>query len=150
MNLLHRLFGNDFRDENSNAKFELYNVLCKSIIEASWNCYLTVKDEIEIQDTDEAQTLRVSIYFEYLNFYMHLTNRLAHFKLNHIQHNSMQKYVGEFISEIAINTFFNTQPQQVKDSITSDFIYNLNISEMDYSSSKEIISSHHDFTGNSV
>ena len=124
--------------------------ICMAIIKASNNCLETIKKFIEGTNYKEKQELEIYLFYEFIYFFMHLTNRIAFSEMNSQQIIRLQKYIGPIITETAVNSFFNHWPEDYKSKMISEFYVNINKAEFEYSESKELLSKEKQFTSNSL
>ena len=68
-----------------------------AIVQASQTCWKTLKPEINVANTKEKQRAEVSIFYEFLYFFMHLTMRSAFSRLTEQQIKRLQGYLGPLI-----------------------------------------------------
>jgi hypothetical protein len=121
-----------------------------AIVKASNSCFEQMKPFINNTDHKKRQKLEVYLFFEFLYFFMHLTIRYAFSQLNEKQISKLQRYLGPMIVVTAIDTFFMHWPDDLKQKLRSEFYDKLNEAELDYSSSKELMSKNKPFTGDSL
>ena len=121
-----------------------------AIIKAAYNCFTAIKPLINAPNDREREQLEVYVFYEFIYFFMHMTNRSAFSKINGQQIQKLQEVIGPVIAETAINTFFNHWPNEYKSRITSEFYEKVNITELEYSKSKELFSKEKPFTGDSL
>ncbi|HEX7411282.1 MAG TPA: hypothetical protein VF298_03995, partial [Bacteroidales bacterium] len=124
--------------------------ICIAIINASNNCYNSIKPFLDIPNDKEGQLHHVLIYYEFIYFFMHMTNRVAFSEMNTLQHRKLQDFIGPIIASTAIETFSSHWPDELKSRMISEFYENLNTAELQYSESKELWSEGKPFSGNSL
>jgi len=121
-----------------------------AIIKASHHCFETIKPFINAPNDKEKQQSEILLFYEFIYFFMHMTNRLAFSKISTKQIQKLQEFIGPIIAETAINTFFNHWPDDYKSRMNSEFYEKVNITELEYSKSKELFSKDKPFTSDSL
>ena len=160
MRIFDKLFDSRFERElkrkistNKNEverEFKPIGDISLAIIKASHQCFETIKPFIDNPNNKEKQQNEILLFYEFIYFFMHLTNRIAVSDMNSQQFTKLQEYIGPIISGAAVDTFFNHWPEDIKSRMNSDFYENLNIAEYEYSKSKEIFSEKKPYTSDSL
>lgn len=116
--------------------------LSKKIFEDSLSCAESLRSDLEDKcgkDSKEFQSKYVPVIFEFMYFFLHLTNRSAFSQLGHEKRNKLQSQLAPLVIEPTIDAFFGHWPKDLKDGIKNDFYSNLNNAEMGYGSCKELL-----------
>ena len=121
-----------------------------AIIKASSNCFEYTKPSVKGSNEKEIKKNEILVYYDFIYFFMHLTMRMASSKLIRNQFEKLQECLGPFISQTAINSFFQDWPEESKSKMLSNFFDGLNAAELDYSESKEFMVKDDLISGNSL
>lgn len=116
--------------------------LSKIIFDDSLSCAESLRSDLEEKygkDSKEFQSKYVPVVFEFMYFFLHLTNRSAFSQLGHEKRNRLQSLLAPLVIEPTIDAFFGHWPKNLKDGIKNDFYSNLNNAEMGYGSCKELL-----------
>jgi hypothetical protein len=80
----------------------------------------------------ETWTAYILVFYEFLYFFTHLTNRCAHQRFGPDKVERIQKELFPLIVEVAVNSWFADWPDEKKSGIRTEFVQNLNVAEMEY------------------
>lgn len=124
--------------------------ICMYIIRSSYECSEGVKHFISIKDDKKKQEAEIYVFYEFIYFFMHVTNRLAFANLTQEQREYIQKIIGPIIVSTAIDSFFAHWPDNLKNNMTSEFYSKLNDQELEYSTVKKLFSKDNPFGDDSL
>jgi hypothetical protein len=116
--------------------------LGKRVFERSLLCAESLRPDLEAKfgkDSKEFQSKYFPILFEFMYFFLHLTNRSAFAQLGHEKRVKLQGELGRPAIDAMIETYFGHWPKNLKDGIERDFYNNLNNAEMEYGSCKALL-----------
>ncbi len=160
MNLFSTLFGTptekdlkrkfkDIQKETEQRMRPLGNI-GMAIIKASDYCSTEMKAFIDDDNNTRRQEKEVYLLYEFVYFFMHMTMRYAFGRLSEPQIGKLQGSLGPIIVGTAIDSFFLHWPEDLKEKMRSEFYENLNNAELEYGTSKELLSKDEPFTGESL
>jgi hypothetical protein len=132
---------NTFKKDKS-AIVELSNVIFKS----SLDCAEALKNYLNDFTEKERQERWIYILFEFIYFFMHMTNRIAFGKLGNEGRIKLQDELAPLIIGPTIESLFGHWPRKLKQGIKNDFYEKLNDAEIEYSGCNELLSKDHPFT----
>lgn len=117
------------------------NKLAKTILNAANYCAESLKKELKsnLYDKKERDEKYIHIYFEFIYFFMHLTNRIVFNIAGNDVRSRFTAYFGNFMAELSIESIIGHWPQELKDKIRDSFFENLNDAELEYSTSKSLL-----------
>ncbi len=121
-----------------------------AIVKASDYCFKEMKPFIDDTDEKRKQEREIYVFYEFIYFFMHMTMRYAFGRLSEPQITKLQGFLGPIIVGTAIDSFFFHWPEDLKGKMRSEFYEKLNNAEIEYSSSKELLSKDKPFTGDSL
>jgi len=136
----------NFFKRNKTSIIQLSDVIFKNSLE----CAEEVKQYIDDLPDPEFQLTYIYILFEFMYFFMHMTNLIAYALLGDAKRRKLQKKLGPIIIGSTIETYFGDGPQKMKEEIRNHFFKQLNILEIEYSDCTELLSKDHPFTGNAL
>jgi hypothetical protein len=119
------------------------NDLCLSIIWAADRCAKAVQSCSKIDPKAHGgrpELQQVYIFYEFIYFFLHITNRQAHRKLGPTLVATLQKEITPVIVPTAVDTFFAHWPETYKSGIEGTFYEKLNDAEMEYANCRGLIS----------
>jgi hypothetical protein len=128
---------NRFR-KNESASVQL----SKKVFQKSLSGAQALKPDLENKfgkDTKEFQSKYFPVLFEFMYFFLHVTDRLAFNQLGPERRNQLIDSLVPPTIDATIETYFDHWPQKSKDSIRKDFYSNLNTSQTEYGSCKELL-----------
>lgn len=132
---------NTFKKDKS-AIGELSNVIFKT----SLDCAEKLKNYLNDSPEKERQEKWIYVLFEFIYFFMHMTNRIAFGKLGNEGRIKLQGELGPLVIEPTIKSLFGHWPNKFKEGIKNEFYEKLNDAEMEYSGCNELLSKDHPFT----
>lgn len=160
MSLFSKLFGSsDERKAKRIIKQTEHDVIrttkplgdiATAIIKASYACSQKLNSMLNIPDEKGKKEAEVLVFYEFIYFFMHLTMRSAFSQMNENQIERFQGFLGPLISSTAVDSFFAHWPEELKVKISSEFYDKLNDAELEYSTSKELLSEENPLTGESL
>jgi hypothetical protein len=116
MSIFSRLFSNPERRQLEQAflkarkqtdkEFSPVARLGTAIIAASTNCRDSVKLFLVSLEEKERMQREIFIFYEFLYFFMHLTNRHAFKELTSAEMEKLHEYLGPLVSSVAIDAYF--------------------------------------------
>jgi hypothetical protein len=117
------------------------NKFGKSIIDTAHYCAESFKEELEqnLPTEKERHEKYCYIYFEFLYFIMHLTNRLLFGMVSHEALVRFNNFIGPLLVNVAVESIIVHWPQEFKENIIKEVFEKLNEAEGDYSESKDVI-----------
>lgn len=128
---------------NSSKKNEsAMSKLSKKVFEMSLLCTETLKPDLEKKfgkDSKEFHSKYIPVLFEFMYFFLHLTNRSAFAQLGHERRNELYDELVPLTIDTTIEIYFGHWPKNLKDGIKNDFCDNLSNSEMEYGNCKELL-----------
>ncbi|MGO9274051.1 MAG: hypothetical protein ACLQOO_28075 [Terriglobia bacterium] len=118
--------------------------LSKKIFEKSLLCAETLKPDLEEKfgkDSKEFHSKYIPVLFEFMYFFLHLTNRSAFAQLGHEKRNKLYDALAPIVIDDTARTLCTWfgWPTNLKDGIKRDFCNNLNNAEIGYGSCKELL-----------
>lgn len=116
--------------------------LSSKIFENSLVCAESLKPDLEEKfgkDSKEFHSKYIPVLFEFMYFFLHLTNRSAFGQLGQEKRSKLQDKLAPLAVDATIQTLFGHWPTNLKDGIKKDFYQNLNNSEMEYGNCKELL-----------
>ena len=125
---------NSFKKDKS-AIGELSNVIFKTSIE----CAEALKNYLNDSTEKERQEKWIYVLFEFIYFFMHMTNRIAFGNLGDERRIKLQNELAPIIIDPTIESFFGHWPKKLKEGIESDFYMKLNDAEIEYSDCKQLL-----------
>ncbi|WP_146447638.1 hypothetical protein [Bythopirellula polymerisocia] len=117
---------------------------------AAKDCFSQMTPYIDIPDKEAKKEAEVLVFFEFVYFFMHLTNRSAVSHLTEHQIEKLHDYLGPFISSTAVDSFCAHWPKELKEGMIKDFYKKLNDAELEYSTCNELFSEENPLTGDSL
>ncbi len=160
MKILSRLF--DYFDrikaectfkETENKVGEMYKPIgdiSVAIVKASHVCAEQANSMLNIPDEKEKKEAEILVFYEFLYFFMHLTMRFAFSQLTKEQLAKLQRHLGPCISSVAVDSFFDHWPENLKEKMGNEFYEKLNDAELEYANCKELFSEKDPITGDSL
>lgn len=115
--------------------------LSKKVFEKSLLCAETLKPDLEKRfgkDSKTFQSKYFPVLFEFIYFFIHLTDRYAFAQLGHEGRNKLYDELVPSIIDSTIEVYFGHWPKNLKDGIGKDFYSNLNNAQMEYGSCEEL------------
>ncbi len=123
--------------------------LAGAIITSACSCAEALRPFMSFQTEKENRNNWFYVVFEFLYFFMHLTNRCAHGILGPDKA-ALQEWVGPPIVHSVIEGFFGHWPDDLKEGIQAEFYEKLNESELEYAECRGLIPEDRPLTGNSL
>ncbi len=114
--------------------------LGRAIVKASQDCATEMAPVLDVPDEKEKKEAEVLVFYEFLYFFMHLTNRSAFTQLTEQQLNKLQAHLGPLLSSVAVDSFFAHWPEGLKAKMQEEFYEKLNDAEIEYSTCKKMLS----------
>jgi hypothetical protein len=128
---------------NSSKKNEsAMSKLSKKVFENSLFCAESLKPDLEKKFgkvSKEFQSKYFPVLFEFMCFFLHLTNRSAFAHLGDERRNRLSNELVPATIDAMIETFFGHWPQNLIEGMKRDFYNNLNNAEMEYGRCKELL-----------
>lgn len=115
--------------------------LSKTVFEKSLSGAQALKPDLENKfgkDTKEFQSKYFPVLFEFMYFFLHVTDRVAFNQLGPERRNQLIDSLVPPTIDATIETYFDHWPQKSKDGIRKDFYSNLNNAQTEYGSCKEL------------
>jgi hypothetical protein len=115
--------------------------LSKKVFEMSLLCAETLKPDLENKfgkDRKIFNSKYIPVIFEFMYFFLHLTDRYAFAQLSHEKRNKLYDELVPFTIDSTIEVYFGHLPKNLKDEIERDLYSNFNNAGTDYSSCKEL------------
>ena len=125
------------------------NEFGEALIHAAYTCLQGVKPILSATGKGSIK-VEVMVWFEFVFFFIHMTNRAAHTQLTSQQFEQLHGFIGELIIPVAIDTYMADWPEEIKAGMRKRFVSDLNNAEIEYASSKELVSKDKPLTGNSL
>jgi len=160
MNFFSKLFGNPSKREFKLKFREIQKDVEQrtrpladigiAIVKASNYCLKGMKPFMNDTDKKRKQEREIYVFYEFIYFFMHMTMRYAFGRLSKPQIAKLQGFLGPIIVGASIDSFFIHWPEDLKGKMRSEFYEKLNDAEIEYSSSKELLSKDKPFTGDSL
>jgi len=132
--------------KDKSAIGELSNVIFKTSIE----CAEALKNYLNFSTEKEKQEKWVYVLFEFIYFFMHMTNRLSFSKLGNEQRIKLQGELAPVVIDPTIKSLFDHWPKNLKEGIKNEFYEKLNDAEIEYSDCKELLSKDNPFSDNAL
>jgi hypothetical protein len=124
--------------KNESAMFKL----SKKVFEKSLLCAETLKPDLEKKfgkDSKIFQSKYFPVLFEFIYFFISLTDKYAFAQLGHERRNKLYDELVPSIIDSTTEVYFGHWPKNLKDGIEKDFYSNLNNAVMEYGSCKELL-----------
>jgi hypothetical protein len=96
-----------------------------------FNCYSTAVSALENGEIKDSQLH--DLFFEYLYFFIHLTDRFAFSTIGAPGRHTLMQELGEFAVMLAVQVLFPRSTDQQRDMIFQDRMGDLNIAAREYS-----------------
>jgi hypothetical protein len=148
MSMFDRIFGNkeerkikeQFEEirRDVDKTYKPCKKIAEEIIRSSQNCLLKTKEYINCENEKERILTEMTIFHEYIYFFMHMTLRTAFDKMKPQQIEKLQEYIGPIITGTAIDSYVGHWPEDIKNKFTNNFIDGLNDAEMEYAAAKRL------------
>ena len=135
---------------NVRRKRQPISDLAKAITTAAMSCGNTVKPNVHFESEDKKAEQWVYVCFEFIYFFIHMTDRIAFLKLGAERRARLMKELDPLIVDPAIEAFFPHWPDDLKSGLRSEFRQKLNNAQRGYSACKGLISEDNPVTGNSL
>ena len=113
--------------------------LSTAIFKSSLGCAEALKNYLNDSTEKERQEKWVYVLFEFIYFFMHMTNRIAFGKLGDERRIKLQGQLAPLIIDSTIKSLFGHWPQKLKQGIKNEFYEKLNDAEIEYSGCKEFL-----------
>ncbi len=116
--------------------------LSNIVFEKSLLCAEVLKPDLEKKfgkDSKEFHSKYVPVLFEFMYFFLHLTDRYAFAQLGNERRNKLIDELVPPTIDATIETYFGHWPKNLKDGIEKDFYSNLNNAQIEYGSCKELL-----------
>jgi hypothetical protein len=116
--------------------------LSGKVFEKSLLCAESLRPDLEEKFGKDSKTFHskyTPVLFEFMYFFLHLTNRYAFAQLGQERRNKLYDELVPTTIDATIETYFGHWPQNLRDGIERDFYSNLNNTEMEYGSCKELL-----------
>jgi hypothetical protein len=108
-----------------------------AIIQASGHCRDGIKQWIVVPGETKRQQAEIGIFVDFLCFFTHMTVRRAFGYISEMQLRLLQGYLGEALTNAAIESHYRDWPTDHKNKMAEEFIDRLNESEREYSALDE-------------
>jgi hypothetical protein len=118
------------------------STLSKKVFEKSLLCAESLKPDLEKKfgkDSKEFNSKYIPALFEFMYFFIHLTDRYAFEQLGLEKRNKLIDELTPTTIEATTHTFFGHCPKDMKDGIERDFYSNLNNATREYGGCKELL-----------
>jgi hypothetical protein len=116
--------------------------LSKKVFENSLLCAESLKKNLEEKygkDSKEFHSKYIMVLFEFMYFFLHLTNRSAFKQLGQQKRSKLLEELGPLVVHATTETLFGHWPQNLKDGIKKDFYKSLDNSEMEYAGCTQLL-----------
>jgi hypothetical protein len=119
-----------------------FQALIAAIIRAANQCKERMKPFLPKTKTEtDIIECEMHVFYEFLYFFMHMTNRSAHSEgFTGKQIEKLQESAYPDVITIAIDSFMFHWPEDLKATFRNEFYNHVNSAEMEYSTSKELLS----------
>lgn len=124
--------------------------LAAAIAAAAMSCGQAMKPHVHSGPEERNTEQWIYVCFEFIYFFMHMTDRVAFAQLGHERRRKLMDDLGPLIVEPAIETFFGHWPDDLKAGMRSEFYQKMNDARQDYSKCQGLISDDKPVTGNSL
>ncbi len=136
--------------KNTRRRFAPFFSIQNAIIKAAGACGEAVKSLTSFPSEKENQENWLYVQFEFVYFFMHLTNRSAFSILGPEGRNKLQNELSLLIVGSIFDAMVGHWPQKFKDGIRHDFLEKLNNAELEYGACKEFLSTDNPFAGDGL
>jgi len=142
MGFLTRLFGNteERKDQMITDGINVLSPMLVANLVAAESCCNQVKVLLNKMNDDEKSIAKIDVYYEYMFFFIHMTERMAFNYFTKKQMKILNEYLIMQLVPMAIDRFFSRSPAEVKESLTNEFMDKRNAAEISYTDSREIFS----------
>jgi hypothetical protein len=139
MGFFQNLFG---KSASPAAERTPFQVLGLAIIHAANQCTKRMKPLFpSAKAKSDTAEIEMYVFFEFLFFFMHMTNRSAHSQgFTSEQIEKLQQSVYPDVIAVAIDSFMLHWPEEYKVKIRDEFYDNVNSADVEYSTSKRLMS----------
>ena len=96
--------------------------LSKEVFHRSAYCVDSIKDELKYDNENDKNIKWTNVLFEFIYFFMHMTNRIAYSVLGDEKRVKLQKELGPVIIESTIETIIGHWPQDIEQGSQTQFI----------------------------
>ncbi len=129
-----------------------YSALGFAIIESATRCLEKMKPFFLPAKTDvEADMTELSVFHEFLYFFIHMSNRAAFSEgFSEQERRAFLQTLFPGLIATVIDLFTDDWPEEIQAKIRSETYDNITSAEIEYSTSKDIISKEKPFTGDSL
>jgi hypothetical protein len=103
-----------------------------AIVRAATNCRDGVGSFVESKGQEERDKSQMFAFFEFMYFFMHLTMRAATTVMTEPEIKVLQRHLGPFMASVAVRSYFDHWPEDMKTKMTRSFYDDLNDAEIDY------------------
>jgi hypothetical protein len=153
LGLFSKIFGGPERRLNkmfreAEKKVAPLQELGRAIVVASARCAEQMQKFIK--DDTEIVYRKLYVHFEFIYFFMHLTNRTAFRVLGHERRVRLQQDLGPAMANGTIETYFAHWPEEMKHKMQLEFLQKLNDTEIEYSTCREFYSSESPLSSNTL
>jgi hypothetical protein len=103
-----------------------------AVLKASASCRDGVGSFIVSKTEEKRAEAQMFAFFEFMYFFMHLTVRAATNVMTEAEIKVLQRHLGQFMASVAVRSYFDHWPEDLKTRMTRDFYADLNAAEIDY------------------
>lgn len=129
---------------------EPLNKIGMAVVHAANTCYQSIKPMISTSEETTIAVADISIFHEFVFFFLHMVNRAAHPRFTTVQFKKLHEYFGETVIPVSIDSFMGHWPEEIKANIRGEFFENLNKAEIEYSTAKALFPKDQPFLGDSL
>jgi hypothetical protein len=127
---------------------EAFTDLLGAISRSSFTCADTMRLLLKLDKKEASEKLPL-ISFEYICFFVHLINRMAHATLSPAAENTLMERLGPAVVTPFVTTFIDHWPREWQERITGELYERLNEAQIEYGKCPELLT-RDAFTGNGV
>jgi hypothetical protein len=126
------------------------NNLASAIRSAAISCGEVMKPHVHFDSEDKNTEQWIYVIFEFMYFFMHVTDRAAYAQFGHERRKKLMNELGQLTIDPAIETFFGHWPDDLKAKMRDEFYQKMNDAQREYSTCQELISNDNPIGGNAL
>jgi hypothetical protein len=146
MSFFSKLFGSKQQHQLAQMREEVEKraepivFLGDAIFESALVCAEAIRPQIDFPSEREREMQWVFILYEFVYFFMHMTNRAAYRVLGQDSRTRLQEELGTSIPVAVTEAICGHWPAELKSKLVGEFFQNLNNAELEYAECKQIFS----------
>lgn len=121
-----------------------------AIASAAMQCGQAMRSKIVADSEDKANEQFIYVCYEFLYFFMHLTDRIAFQKLGPVRRSKLMDALDPLIVGPSVDAFFDHWPEDLKSKMRSEFRGKMNDAQLGYAECEGMVSDSNPLTSNSL